>query len=662
MNKEELINNYNENSITALDNRMSVRIRPAMYIGDTGLNGVTTCVREIVDNSVDEHSMGVGDVINVKIYNGKDGKFPYGWCEVEDHGRGMPVGLHSVAKYPDGSPMSTLTYILTNLHCGGKFLSESKNGYSGSQSGLHGVGASCVMFLSEKFVATVKRNGEIHRQTFEQGLETTKVEKIGTCDKDDTGTTIGFLLDKTIFKSTIVPSDAQLINLFDETTALNNKLTINYENEISGINKTFNHPEGIKSYISKLCDEETKMFEEPFYIEDEEIVDDKNIKVAIAFTYDNPNKTHETFKTFANNVNTHEGGYHLNAFRDSLKDKINTFGINNNMIKEDLEMKYIMENIICIISVKLPEAQYEGQTKGKLASDEVKPAIANILDRYFSKITKERKDDISNIVTKSLKTKMVEEAARKARNEARAMQKMSNQRSKLPGKLTDCTNKKGYREIICCEGDSAGGAIKLGRFPEFQAVLPLRGKILNVEKTDISKMLNSETISNITNSIGTGIGDKFNIKKMRYDKFIIMTDADTDGSHIRILILTLFYKYMRPLIEEGYVYAAVPPLFRIEFKDRTYEYVKDDLALEEAKKKYGNKIINVSRFKGLGEMDYTQLRETVLDPRNRVLNKITLQDCEKASEELIKIAMGKDAEVRRIYIEENSNKANLLNL
>lgn len=662
--KQKLVEEYNENSIATLDDRIAVRTRSSMYIGDVGINGVTVCLREIFDNAVDEFSMGVGDTIDVKIYNGKEkDKRPYAWMEVTDRGRGIPVGP-SKEKYKDRDEYkSTLTLVLTTLHSGGKFTTFNNHGYSGSQSGLHGVGASCVNFLSRKFVVMVRRNGGVYSQVFEYGIEKTPVTKIGECSLDDTGTTIGFLLDDTIFKTTIVPSDAQLISLFDETTALNKNLKVNYENQITGTNQVFYHPEGIKSYMNKLCDEKTKLFEEPFYIDTEEKVEDTNIKVEIAFMFDNPDKTHETFRCFANNVANQNGGFHLNGFRDGLKEAINDYAIKAGLIKEELELKYITENISAIISVKGNNFAYEGQTKGKLATIEAKTAVINSIRKAFKEFVKTRKEDIELIVNKAIKTKAVEEAARKARSEARALQKVSNQRSKLPGKLCECTNKIGsYRELIVVEGDSAGGAVKLGRIPEIQSVLPLRGKILNVEKSELNRILGSETIQNIVTCLGCGIGDKFNIKKVRYDKLIIMTDSDVDGSHIRILILTLLYNFMKPLIEEGYVYAAVPPLYRIELKDRTYEYVKDDLDLQEAKKRYGNKIIGITRFKGLGEMNYEQLRETVLDPRNRILNKITLKECEEASEELVKIAMGKDAQLRRNYIEQNSDLANLLNL
>ena len=598
--KQKLVEEYNENSIATLDDRIAVRTRSSMYIGDVGINGVTVCLREIFDNAVDEFSMGVGDTIDVKIYNGKEkDKRPYAWMEVTDRGRGIPVGP-SKEKYKDRDEYkSTLTLVLTTLHSGGKFTTFNNHGYSGSQSGLHGVGASCVNFLSRKFVVMVRRNGGVYSQVFEYGIEKTPVTKIGECSLDDTGTTIGFLLDDTIFKTTIVPSDAQLISLFDETTALNKNLKVNYENQITGTNQVFYHPEGIKSYMNKLCDEKTKLFEEPFYIDVEEKVEDTNIKVEIAFMFDNPDKTHETFRCFANNVANQNGGFHLNGFRDGLKEAINDYAIKAGLIKEELELKYITENISAIISVKGNNFAYEGQTKGKLATIEAKTAVINSIRKAFKEFVKTRKEDIELIVNKAIKTKAVEEAARKARSEARALQKVSNQRSKLPGKLCECTNKIGsYRELIVVEGDSAGGAVKLGRIPEIQSVLPLRGKILNVEKSELNRILGSETIQNIVTCLGCGIGDKFNIKKVRYDKLIIMTDSDVDGSHIRILILTLLYNFMKPLIEEGYVYAAVPPLYRIELKDRTYEYVKDDLDLQEVKKRYGNKIIGITRFKG----------------------------------------------------------------
>ena len=598
MSRNKKIDEYDASTVRQLVGLESLKKRPGMYIGSTSVTGVNTCLREVVDNSIDEFVSGVGDLIEINIYNGKDKIHPKFWTSVEDHGRGIPVGPHAEWKNEDGTPQDTLTGLLTRLHCGGKFGDENSAFKNGS-SGLHGIGAKCITALSKQMIATVKRYGKIYQQKFGDCKVLSPVEIIGECDENDTGTKIEYILNDEVFKQTLIPNDLAMETLFDEITALNAGLKIVYNNEITKIKSEFYHPDGIKSYVNKITKDKELIIENPILIEGIEELEDKNIKVNICFTYDNAEKSHETFKTFANNVNTHDGGYHLKGFREALASNLNEFAIENKMINSNLEMKYIMENIYCIISVMLPEAEFEGQTKEKLGNQEVETAIKNIMKNSFNVFKKKNKEDLKLLVEKAIKSKQIDEAIRKARNAARASQKMSSKRNSLPGKLTDCSGKYGYKEIYICEGDSAGGAIKLGRFPKFQAVLPLRGKILNTEKSNIEQMAKSETIQNIVSSIGTGIGVKFDIKKIRYDKIIIATDADVDGSHIRILLLTLFYKYMKPIIEEGYVYASVPPLFRLEFKDKTYKYVKDDIELNEAKKKYANKIENVSRFKGL---------------------------------------------------------------
>ena len=619
-----------------------------MYIGSTSQRGVTHLIWEILDNSVDENVAGFGDEINLHVMKG-------GKVRVEDHGRGMPVGPHPKWKNSDGTPMNALTGLLTKLHAGGKF-NQAGSGYKVS-GGLHGVGAKCTNALSKHFQVFVKKNGIVWTQTFSKGQPLTGVEQIGTCDINDTGTIIEYIPDKEIFKQTIEPSDSSILSKLDEISSLNAGLRINYKNDIVNTDKSFYQKDGIKGYTKRLAEGKTLLFEDVFYIKGKYELDDNKVIIGeVAFIFDDEDKPHETFKTFANNINTHEGGYHLQGFRNSFKKVMNDFIDKNNLLKESVELRYLMDGIYAIVSIKIPEAEFEGQTKSKLGNEEAQEAVEAIMNNAFKELVKSRSNDLKLIADRAIRVKVAEEAARKARQNARAANKVS--KTALPGKLTDCGNKSGYTEIIICEGDSAGGAVKQGRFSKFQAVLPLRGKVLNTEKSDFDKMINSEAIRNIIASIGAGIGAKFDLKKARYEKIIIMTDADDDGCHIRTLILTLFYNYMRPLLEEGYVYSAKPPLYRIMLKDKTYKYIATDADLKDAKKTYGAKIENVQRFKGLGEMNYSQLKETVLDPTKRTLEKITLSDAKSAAE-TIDLLMGKNVTNRRAFIEENAHLVNL---
>lgn len=579
-------NEYGVDQIDSLDGLEAVRKRPGMYIGSTSQRGVTHLVFETIDNSIDEFVAGYGTEIYLTIE--KNGK-----VIVKDSGRGIPVGPHSRWKKSDGTPLNTLTGVLTKLHAGGKF-NKAGSGYSQS-SGLHGVGVKAVNALSEYFVATVKRNGKIYQQKFSEGNPTTDVTIIG--DTNETGTTIEYLPDKKIFKQTLEPSEATLISRLEEIVALNKGLKFIYNNEITGTQKEFYSEEGIISYVKQMTEDKKLLFNDVFYFRDKILINNSIEFIGeVSFIYDDEEKPHETFKSFANNINTYEGGYHLQGFRNGFKNWINDYGIKNGLIKNDIELRYLMDGIYAVISVKLPEIEFEGQTKTKLGNEEAQEAVSLIVKSMFDKFIHTRKTDVENIIMRASKVKEAEEAARKARQNARAANKVTKEA--LPGKLQDCGNKNGYRELIVCEGDSASGSIKQGRFSKFQAVLPLRGKVLNTEKSDFDKMLKSEAIRNIMAAIGTGFGAKFDLKKARYDKIIIMTDADDDGSHITTLILTLFYNYMRPLLEEGYVYLSKPPLYRVLLKDKTYKYVATDGDLKEFKRSHGNKMVNVQRFKG----------------------------------------------------------------
>lgn len=637
---------YGVEQIDSLEGLEAVRKRPGMYIGSTSQRGVTHLIWEILDNCVDENVAGFGDEIDLHVKKNAEVK-------IIDHGRGMPVGPHHKWKNIDGTPMDTLTGLLTKLHAGGKF---NGSGYKVS-GGLHGVGAKCTNALSDKFCCTVKREGKIWQQKFSKGEPITGVELIGTCEVSDTGTTTEYIPDREIFKQTIEPSDAAIQARLDEITSLNAGLRINYKNDITGIDKEYYQEDGIKGYTKRMANGKNLLFDEAFYIKGKYVLENGEIIIVeIAFIYDDEDKPHETFKSFANNINTHEGGYHLQGFRNSFKKVMNDYIEKNNLLKDSVELRYLMDGIYSIVSIKIPNAEFEGQTKSKLGNEEAQTAVETVMIESFNKLLKERNNDIYLIADRAIKVKIAEEAARKARQNARAANKVS--KTALPGKLTDCSSRNGYSEIIICEGDSAGGAVKQGRFAKFQAVLPLRGKVLNTEKSDLDKMLKSEAITNIIASIGTGMGSKFDIKKARYDKVIIMTDADDDGCHIRTLILTLFYNYMRPLLEEGYVYASKPPLYKVVLKKGGYKYIANDAELREFKKSNASKIEDVQRFKGLGEMNWQQLKETVLDPQNRTLERITLSDAKEAAE-TVDLLMGKNVANRRKFIEDNAHLVNL---
>lgn len=638
---------YGVDQVDSLEGLEAVRKRPGMYIGSTSQRGVTQLIWEILDNSVDENVAGYGDEILIHIMEG-------GKVRIEDHGRGMPVGLHQKWKNVDGTPMNALTGLLTKLHAGGKF---GNGGYKVS-GGLHGVGAKCTNALSQSFFVIVKKGtGDIWGQKFSKGECITEVMHLGNCDPKDTGTIIEYIPDPEIFKQTIEPSDAAIQSRLDEIASLNAGLTIKYKNDITGTDKVYLQTDGLKGYTKRMAKDKTLLFEEPFYAKGNyNLSDDKIIIVEVSFIFDDEDKPHETFKSFANNINTIEGGYHLQGFRDAFKKEMNDYIMKNNLSKTPVELRYLMDGIYAMVSVKVPEAEFEGQTKSKLGNEEAEYAVEKVMEDAFKIFAKKRLDDLKAMADRAIRVKIAEEAARKARQSARTANKVT--KTALPGKLTDCGNRNGYTEIIICEGDSAGGAVKQGRFAKFQAVLPLRGKVLNTEKSDFERMLKSEAITNIIASIGTGLGNKFDIKKARYDKIIIMTDADDDGCHIRTLILTLFYNYMRPLLEEGYVYASKPPLYRVVLKNKTYKYIATDSELKEFKKQNGSKIDGVQRFKGLGEMKYQQLKETVLDPKNRTLEKITLREGEDASE-TFDLLMGKNAAKRREFIEENAHLVNL---
>ena len=583
---------YGVNSIKVLEGLDAVRERPGMYIGSTGPAGIAQLIYEAVDNSIDEYTAGFGNEINVYVQ--KDGT-----VTVSDHGRGIPTGPHPTAKDKNGNPIDTLTLVLTTLHAGGKFKSDN-DGYTIPTAGMHGVGISCCQALSDYFEAIVKRDGKIYKQTFSQGNPTSPVEVIG--NTDETGTTVTYHPDKQIFKNTFRPP-ADVKNRFIELTSLNGGLKIVYKNDIDNFEETFFYEDGIIGYTDKMIGEHKRLFDKPVAISGECIVDkNKKFKADIVFIYDDEVESNTRIHSFANNISTIFGGYHVNGFKNALKDILNNYGLKNKLIKTPLEMKYYTDGLYATISVKVPNAEFEGQTKQKLGNEEATGWTYDIIKQYFDDNVKntELNNILEDIVVRSIKIKEAEEAAKKARMEKRASNKVARQA--LPVQLADCINAgtNEYSEIILCEGNSATGAAKSGRVStEFQAILGLRGKVLNVEKSSFEQLMNSPAIQRIIISFGTGFGKNFDIDKLRYKKIIIMTDADVDGLHIRALLITLFYRYMRPLIAEGYVYAAVPPLYRVIYNKSQSEYLKDDKALQNWKTTHSN-ITNydIQRFKG----------------------------------------------------------------
>ena len=509
------MSDYDVNSIKSLSQIDSIRLKPSMYIGTTSQDGINQLVYEIWDNSLDEYSAGYGNEIDVFI--DKDN-----YITIKDHGRGVPADLHPEWKNLDGTPMYTLTGIFTKIHAGGKLFADGTSGYF-STVGVFGVGSTAVNCLSDYFEVTSCRDNKIYNQKFSKGEPISNVEiMVGS---DQTGTTIKFHPDPTIFKSTIQPNDKKLRNRLDEITSLNVNLKVNYKNELAKTEEEFYYPNGISDYIkNKLLKEKPLLFDNPIYYKDKFIKDNEFVDVEFSFIYTDEVESNEIIKTFANNVSTKEHGTHLQGFKEGFKEAINQYAINKKWISEPIEIKYLMDNICLIVSVKLRECELDGQTKNKLGNILAKEGVAEIVKKYFEKLDKEQQNIIQTIIERANKVKEAEEAARRARintRKANQIKKMA-----LPGKLADCGNTKGYTELFMCEGLSAAGSAKDARYREFQAVLPLRGKILNVEKTGFEKMINSEVIKSLIASIGTGIGKHFDISKCRYDKVILMTDAD----------------------------------------------------------------------------------------------------------------------------------------
>ena len=620
---------YDQGAIQVLEGLDPVRKRPGMYIGSTDERGLHHLVTEVVDNSIDEALAGYCDKIIVSIE--KDGS-----CKVVDNGRGIPTGI--IPK--EGK--SAVEVVLTKLHAGGKF---GGRGYKIS-GGLHGVGVSCVNALSEWLEATVYQNGKIYKQIFNRGIAQRPLQEVGTTDR--TGTTIQFYPDPEIFETLDFNYDTMKIRL-RELAYLNRGLTIQLidRREEPAHDETFHYEGGIVQFVESLNKNKETVFPEVIYFDESY----ENGEVEIAMQYNDSYS--ETIFAFANNINTEEGGTHLEGFRNSLTKIINDYGKNNNILKGDEKLSGddVREGLTAVISVKLTNPQFEGQTKTKLGNSEMRTVVAKAMTEGLGSYLEEHPKEAKDLIMKGVLAQKAREAARNARDLAR--RKSALESTTLPGKLADCSDKDpSLCEIYLVEGDSAGGSAKMGRDRRFQAILPLRGKILNVEKARLHKVLENEEIKTMITAFGAGIKEDFDESKLRYNRIICMTDADVDGSHIRILMLTFFFRFMRPLIENGHVYIAQPPLYKVT-KGKTVKYCYSDDELNEYLDSVGRKGNEIQRYKGLGEMDPEQLWETTMDPKSRTLLRVNMDDA-IAADEIFTVLMGEQPELRRQFIEDNA--------
>ena len=620
---------YGAEQIQVLEGLEPVRKRPGMYIGSTGEGGLHHLVYEIVDNSIDEALAGCCDTINVIINEDNSVK-------ITDNGSGIPVEKHPK------TGKSTLETVLTVLHAGGKFNNDA---YKVS-GGLHGVGSSVVNALSTWLEAEVRRDGKVYRQKFEKGVPTTELEIIG--ESTHTGTTITFLPDDTIFDD-IIFNYGTIKKRLREMAFLNKGIRITLEDKREGVNDIFHYEGGIREFVQYLNNKKDVLHEEIIYAEGSK--DKVIVEIAIQYT----DAYSESLYSFVNNINTIEGGTHLVGFKTALTRAMNDYAKKYNLIKEnDLSItgEDIREGITAILSIKIPNPQFEGQTKTKLGNSEVRGIVDGITGEAIYAYCEENPKVARLIIEKTLKAARAREAARKARELARRKNVLDSMA--LPGKLADCSERNpDLCEIYIVEGNSAGGSAKGGRDRRTQAILPLRGKILNVEKSRLDKILSSEEIRNMITAFGCSIGDEFNIDKLRYGKIIIMTDADVDGAHIRTLLLTFFYRYMRPLIEEGHIYAAQPPLYKVK-KGKVERYVYSEKELNNVLDEFGRDgKYDIQRYKGLGEMNPEQLWETTMNPENRILLRIEIDDAIQA-DEVFTTLMGDKVAPRREFIEKNA--------
>lgn len=657
MSKQKNDGSYDSSQIQVLEGLEPVRKRPGMYIGSTGYDGIHHLIKEIADNSVDEAIAGYGSRVDVRL-------LADGGVTVTDNGRGIPVDKHPK------TGISTLETVLTVLHAGGKF---GGGGYKVS-SGLHGVGSSVVNALSTKLIAEVVRGGMLYRIEFSRGKTVAPLKKIGKTDRPD-GTCITFYPDAEIFKETIKFDYKWVVNYLRHQAYLTKGVYTSVYDERTHERQAFYFEGGIKSYVKNLNKGKDVLGDEIFYVDKQ--VSDSVVEIAVQYN----DSYIETVKPFANNVLTPDGGTHLVGFRSALTRVINDYARKNNLLKEkedNLTGDDIREGLTAVILVKLPDPQFEGQTKNKLGNPEVRRYVEQVMNEYFAYYLEENPAIAKKIINKALLAARARKAARAARDNV--IRKGALDGASLPGKLADCSSKDPSEcELYIVEGDSAGGSAKTGRDSRTQAILPLRGKVLNTERARLDKMYANREILSLIKGVGVGIGDAFDIRGLRYHRIIIMTDADVDGSHIATLLMTFFFRYMRPVVEGGHIYLAKPPLFKLKLSQSKQEYLYNEEALEArydeliaARKEKGIQIdLNDSRakqaglsesalqrYKGLGEMDASQLWETTMNPENRVLVQVKLEDAERADAIFTKL-MGDDVEVRKNFIQANANKVSL---
>lgn len=636
MAKKEIdINNYNDDAIQVLEGLDAVRKRPGMYIGSTDGNGLHHMVWEIVDNAVDEALSGFGERIDVTINN--DGSL-----SVSDRGRGMPVGMHATGK-------PTVEVIFTVLHAGGKF---GQGGYKTS-GGLHGVGSSVVNALSSWLEVEITRDGAVYKQRFEQGGKpVTTLEKIGTAPKSKTGTKVTFMPDDTIFSTTDFKFNT-IAERLKESAFLLKQVTMTLIDERTGEQEEYHYENGVQDFVSYL-NEDKETLTPVLYFEGE----DAGFQVQVAMQYNDGYS--DNILSFVNNVRTKDGGTHETGLKLAITKAMNDYARKTGLLKEkdkNLEGSDYREGLSAVLSILVPEEhlQFEGQTKDKLGSPLARPVVDGIVSDKLTFFLLENGELASNLVRKAIKARDAREAARKARDESRNGKKNKKDKGLLSGKLTPAQSKNPAKnELYLVEGDSAGGSAKQGRDRKFQAILPLRGKVINTAKAKMADILKNEEINTMIYTIGAGVGSDFTIEDVNYDKIIIMTDADTDGAHIQTLLLTFFYRYMRPLVEAGRVYIALPPLYKMskgKGKTEKIAYAWSDGELEDLRKDFGKGCI-LQRYKGLGEMNADQLWETTMNPETRTLIRVTIEDLARA-ERRVSVLMGDKVEPRRKWIEDN---------